>query len=160
MLKILKTTLCAAAAATLLAGCSDVLYPGDGVGTFTGTWDGTEWRGRAYAVLQDDSLTVIGHRPDPQYFYDEYVQAKVRYTGPGTYTIAESAGQLAKITGGDAGYFPPAQGTLVISAFNQATHSVSGTITLHAGSMQPAWNASGSFDAYVYTNFKQVPPAR
>jgi len=158
MPKILEKTLCAAAAAALLAGCGDNLLPGDDGGNFVGVWDGAAWTGRAWTVLQNDSLTVVGHRADPQHYYDEYVQAKVLFTGPGTYTISESAGQLAKITGGDAGYFPPASGTLVIRDYDAAAHTVSGDITLHAGSMQPAWNASGSFEAHVYTNFNQVPP--
>lgn len=158
MLKILKKTLCAAAAAALLAGCGDDLLPDEGGGNFVGVWDGAAWSGRAWAVLQNDSLTVVGHRADPRYYYDEYVQAKVPFTGPGTYTIPESAGQLAKITGGDAGSFPPASGTLVIRAYDASAHTISGDLTLHAGSMQPAWNASGTFEAYVYTNSAQVPP--
>lgn len=160
MLKILKTTLCGAVAAVLLAGCADDLLPPDQGGNFVGVWDGAVWTGKAFAVLQNDSLTVVAHRKDPQYYYDEYVQAKVPFTGPGTYTIPESAGQLARIVGGDAGYFPPAAGTLVIRAYDASAHTVSGDVTLRATSMQPAWDATGSFEARVFTNFDQATSAR
>lgn len=160
MLKILKTALCAATATALLAGCADDLLPDDTGGNFVGTWDGAAWTGQAYAVLQNDSLTVVGHRADPQHFYDEYVQARVRFTGPGTYAIPESAGQLAQIVGGDAGTFPPAAGTLVIRDYDASAHTLSGDITLRAGSVQPAWDVSGTFRAYVYGSFDQVPTTR
>jgi len=160
MLKILKTTLCAVAAAALLGGCADDLLPDEGGGNFVGTWNGTVWTGQAYAVLRNDSLTVVGHRADPQHAYDEYVQARVRFTGPDTYTFAESDGQLAQVVGGDAGTFPPAAGTLVIRDYNASAHTISGDITLHAGSVQPAWDVSGTFQAYVYASFTEVPTTR
>src|ERR1700741_1137473 len=131
--------------------------PGSRLGTFDGTWDGAAWRGTAWAVLDGDSLTVVGHRPDPQYFYDEYVQARVRFAGPGTYPVPPSDGALAKIVGGDAGSFPPSDGTLVIYSYDAASHTISGALTLRAGSMSPAWNASGLFDAPVYSSFQAVP---
>ncbi len=150
------------AAAGVLAACSDgLLAPGEReAGTFRGTWDGASWSGRSYAVLHDDTMTVVGHRKDPQYFYDEYIQARVAFTGPGTYAIGESGGQLGKIVGGDAGWTPPAAGTLVIRAYDASAHTVSGEVALRATSFTPAWDASGSFDAPVYSSFTQVPPAR
>jgi hypothetical protein len=149
-----------ALAAGLLAGCSGGLFGIGSLqqGTFEGTWDGAAWRGNAYAVLQGDSLTVVGRRPDPKYFYDEYVRVRVRFTGPGTYPVAESQGELGKIVGGDAGWFPPSAGTLVIDSYDQGSHTVSGSVTLRAESMQPAWDASGRFEAPVYSSFQQVPP--
>src|SRR5215212_46896 len=97
-----------ALAVAALAGCSDgPLVPGlVGPGVFDGTWDGAEWRGTAVAVLQDDSLTVLGRRRHPVYYQDEYIKVRVRFTGPGTYTVPESQGELGMIVGGDAGYTP------------------------------------------------------
>jgi hypothetical protein len=154
------TMLRTAIAAGLLAGCSDGLLTSrdDELGTFDGTWDGATWRGTAYAVLQGDSLTVVGHRPDPKYFYDEYVQVRIRFTGPGTYTVPETAAGLAKITGGDAGSFPTADGTVVITGYDAGSRTISGAVILRARSMSPEWNASGSFAAPVYRSFAEVPP--
>ena len=154
------TMLRTAIAAGLLAGCADGLLPSrDGeLGTFDGSWDGATWRGTAFAVLQGDSLTVVAHRPDPKYFYDEYVQVRVRFDGVGSYAVPEAAGGLSKITGGDAGYFPPAGGTLVITAYDAGSRAIAGSVTLRARSMNPEWIASGSFAAPVYSSLAEVPP--
>lgn len=151
-----------ALAAGVLAACSHgPASPGSlRPGTFDGSWDGAAWRGSAYAVLHGDSLTVVGHRPDPQFRYDEYVQARVRFTGPGPYSVAAHEGQLSKVVGGDAGSFPAAEGTLVIYAYDQAAHTILGSVTLRAGSVQPAWNATGRFEGPVYAGFQQVPQDR
>lgn len=148
-----------AIAAGLLAGCSNGLLPSrdGGLGTFDGTWDGAAWRGSAYAVLQGDSLTVVGHRPDPKFFYDEYVQVRVRFDGPGTYSVPESDGMLSKIDGGDAGWMPYAGGTLLVTAYDAGSRTVSGYVTLRASSIAPAWQASGNFTAPVYARFADVP---
>ena len=150
-----------AIAAGLLAGCADGLLAPDGeLGTFDGTWDGASWRGSAYAVLQDDSLTVVAHRPDPQYFYDEYIQARVRFDGAGTYPVPEAAGLLSKIVGGDAGSIPPAAGTVVITGYDAGSRRVSGFVSLRARSVNPEWHATGSFTAPVYRNWGDVPADR
>lgn len=150
-----------ALAAGLTAACGDGPFAASGgLGRFDGVWDGAAWRGSAYAVLQGDSLTLVGHRPDPKYFYDEYVQARIRFTGPGTYAVPESDGQLAKITGGDAGWFPPSGGTLVVRAYSAGERTISGTITLRSTTPSLEWNASGDFDAPVYTRFTDVPVDR
>jgi hypothetical protein len=147
-----------ALAAGLLAGCSDILTSRDGeLGTFDGTWDGATWRGSAYAVLQGDSLTVVGHRPDPRFFYDEYVQVRVRFDGPGSYPVPESDGMLSKIDGGDAGWMPYARGTLLVTAYDAGAGAVSGYVTLRASSFDPVWQASGNFTAPVYARFTDVP---
>ena len=55
----------------LLVGCSESsTSPDVDRGTFLGQWDGAGWRGHAYAVLQNDTLSIIAHRPDPKYYYD------------------------------------------------------------------------------------------
>jgi hypothetical protein len=105
-------------------------------------------------------MTVVAHRKDPGTYYDEYVQVRVAFTGPGTYAFPESAGTLMKIVGGDAGWSPPASGTLVIHAYDASAHTVQGEVVLRAESFQPAWNVAGSFYAPVYSSFDQVPPAR
>ena len=149
-----------AIAAGLLAGCSDGLLTSrdSELGTFDGTWDGATWRGTAFAVLQGDSLTVVAHRPDPKYFYDEYVRASIRFAGPGNYSVAEAAGQLSKITGGDAGWMPRAGGTLLITGYDAGSRMVSGYVTLRASSFDPEWRAAGNFSAPVYPSFADVPP--
>jgi len=149
-------------ASAVLGGCSGGLLPGGQAepGTFSGTWDGAAWNGRSYAVLHHDTMTVVGHRKDPQYYYDEYIVVQVPFTGPGTYAVSESAGELKKLVGGDAGQFPPAAGTLVIQRYDASSHTVSGQVTLRATSLQPAWEASGSFDAPVYSSFDLAPRGR
>jgi hypothetical protein len=148
-----------ALAVAALAGCSDgPLGPRlVGLGVFDGTWDGAEWRGSAVAILQHDSLTVIGTRRHPVYYQDEYIKAQVRFTGPGTYAIPESQGELGMIVGGDAGYMPKSAGTLVIDGYDATEQTVSGYVTLRAGSRQPAWEVSGRFAAPVYPSFEAVP---
>ncbi len=145
----------------ILAACSSPSHPSERLeGSFEGRWDDAPWRGRAYAVLRGDTLYVGAHRPDPKYFYDEHVQAQVLFSGAGTYPIRGRAGQLARITGGDAGHFPDAEGTLVVHSYNDQTRTVMGELYLHAESMQPAWQVQGQFRAPVYTSFTEVPPAR
>jgi hypothetical protein len=126
-------------------------------GTFVGRWDGNRWEGHAYAVLQDDTLFIIAHRPDPEYFYDEYIHAKLPYTGPGSYAIPESDGELRKITGGDAGYFPKASGTLTVHDGPPEALRVSGQLTLTADHFGTLWTADGAFDAPVYSSFAHIP---
>lgn len=159
MMRRFGTMLRMAIAGGLLAGCSDGLLTSreSELGTFDGTWDGATWRGTAYAVLQGDSLTVVGHRADPKFVYDEYVTATIRFAGPGSYSVAEPAGQLSKITGGDAGWMPRADGTLLITAYDAGSRTVSGYVTLRARSFDPEWQADGSFTAPVYPSLADVP---
>src|SRR5688500_10019455 len=88
-----RPRLSALAAAALLAaaGCvsGDPLSPPPvaGLGTLEGRWDGEEWRGYGYAVLSADTLYLVGHRPDPKYFYDEVVQVQVPFRGAAAYAL-------------------------------------------------------------------------
>ena len=152
----------AALAAAILSACSS--GPSDPserqVGSFEGRWDGLPWRGRSYAVLQRDTLFVVGHRPDPKVYYDEYIRARVPFSGTGTYPIEGRAGQLAKISGGDAGYFPDATGTLTIRSYDAQARTVAGEISLRAESVNPAWHAQGEFHTPVYSSFAEVPSAK
>lgn len=152
----------AALVAGILSACS--LGPSDlserRVGSFEGRWDGLPWRGHSYAVLQRDTLFVVGHRPDPMAYYDEYIRARVPFSGTGTYRIEGRAGQLAKIVGGDAGYFPDATGTLTIRSYDAQARTVAGEISLSAESVTPAWHAEGEFHTRVYSSFAEVPSAR
>jgi hypothetical protein len=146
----------------LLGACSDGLtdpakLP---VGSFNGRWDGAAWHGRSFAVLTHDTLFVFGHRPDPQYYYDEYIQARVVFTGRGSYFVPESAGQLAKITGGDAGYLPSAEGTLIVSGYDPNAGTLVGELTLTANHDGATWRARGAFHTPVYASFLEVPPVR
>jgi hypothetical protein len=110
-----------------------------------------------YAVLQDDTLFIIAHRPDPKHFYDEYIRAKLQYTGPGSYAIPDPDGELMKITGGDAGYFPKAGGTLIVHGYSSQPLRVSGQLTLTADHSGTLWTADGEFDAPVYSSFAHIP---
>lgn len=144
-------------AAAALGACG-ITEASPRVGTFDGEWDGDAWRGRAVAVLRDDTLWVTGHRPDPQYFYDEYVTARVPFRGPGAYTIRGDAGHLSRLTGGDAGSFTDAGGVLLVRSYDRAERVVTGTLTLRGADRD--WRVSGEFSAGVYDRSQDVPPAR
>ena len=139
-----------------LAACDGVFSSRAAAGTFDGEWDGATWRGNAYAVLQHDTMTVVGHRPDPTYFYDEYVQARVHFTGPGTYALTAEQGALSQIVGGDAGSFTGAVGTLVVKSYDAGSHAVSGELRLDAAGPE-TWHVTGSFQASVYPSAALVP---
>jgi hypothetical protein len=126
-------------------------------GSFVGQWDSRTWQGDAYAVLQGETLRFIAHRPDPQYLYDEYIEAELHFTGPGTYDIPLEAGRLSKVTGGDAGYFPSAAGSLVISEFDSETRTVAGTLALTAHHGGTEWVAAGQFSAPVFSEYQEIP---
>jgi hypothetical protein len=111
-------------------------------------------------VLQNDTLFIIAHRPDPEYFYDEYIHAKLRYTGPGSYAVPDSDGELRKITGGDAGHFPKAAGTLTVHGYSSQPHRVFGQLTLTADHFGTLWTVDGEFDAPVYSSFADIPWTR
>lgn len=148
-------------AVAAVGACNGLADPSDqAMGSFVGRWDGEVWRGRAYAVLRGDTLHVVGHRPDPRYYYDEYVEARVLFTGPGRYAVPAKAGRLSKITGGDAGYFPDASGTLVVRSYDAQSRTVSGTVELRASHGGAVWEAQGQFHAPVYAGYDEVPPPR
>jgi hypothetical protein len=142
----------------LLSGCSGSPTASSvDPGTFVGRWDGSRWEGHAYAVLQNDTLFIIAHRPDPEYFYDEFIRAKLPYTGPGSYAVPEPDGELMKITGGDAGHFPRAGGTLTVHGYSSHPHRISGQLELTADHFGTLWTADGEFDAPVYSSFGDIP---
>ena len=130
----------------------------EGFGPFAGKWDGERWEAMGYAVLDGDTLHVVGHRPDPKYYYDEYVQVRVPYQGVGTYEIPAHRGSLAKITGGDAGYFPDAAGVLRITGYSAAEQRARGTLHLEADGPDGRWRfEDGAFEVPVYASFRDVP---
>jgi hypothetical protein len=142
----------------LVAGCSGSPTSSNvDRGAFIGRWDGSRWEGHAYAVLQNDTLFILAHRPDSKYFYDEYVHAKLQYAGPQTYSIPESAGELRKITGGDAGYFPKAGGTLTVHEHSLHPHRISGDLVLTADHFGTLWTVEGQFEAPVFSSFSEIP---
>lgn len=158
---VVRTWVLAFAAVAALGACDVLTGSSDPEpGRFVGRWDGEAWRGRAYAVLRDDTLHVTGHRPDPRYYYDEYVSARVPFTGPGRYTVSLKEGRLSKMTGGDAGYFPDASGTLVIRSYDAAAATVTGSVELRAEHAGEVWVARGEFDAPVYARSQDVPQVR
>jgi len=146
----------AALAAGVLAACSDSTGSSPEFGTFSGSWNGSAWSGNAFAVLANDSLTVVAHYRDTKHFYDEVVTARVRFTGPGTYAVAFGDGELQEIVGGDAGYFARSQGTLVVESYDASARSASGTLTLQSEPMPTPWNASGTFSAPVLSRYPDV----
>lgn len=82
------------------------------------------------------------------------------FSGRGTYSVAEAAGQLAKIVGADAGYFPSAAGTLTIDRYDAGARTVAGELRLHTEFDGSPWQATGRFQAPVYPSFQAVPPFR
>jgi len=150
------------AVVTLVVGCSDgpAAPVIDGTGEFTGAWDGSAWLGRGYAVLRGDTLHLIGHRPDTQYYYDEYVNLHFENRGSGTYALPGSgAARLMKITGGDAGWFPDAIGRVTIRV---GPTSVSGSLELYAdGPDGKLWRFErGRFSVPLYEEWSAVPVLR
>ena len=144
----------------------DPVAPDAGFGVFEGRWDGKDWRGQGYAVLIADTLHLFGHRPDPQSYYDEFVRARVRFTGPGTYAVATEQGSMEQITGGDAGYFPSASGELRVTRYDATTRRVAGTLRLRVTDPRypPGtfdWRfEDGTFDVPVYTRWEDRPLLR
>jgi hypothetical protein len=146
----------AALAAGVLAACSDSTGSSPELGTFSGSWNGNAWSGNAFAVLANDSLTVVAHYRDPKHFYDEVITARVRFTGPGTYAVVLGDGELQEIVGGDAGLFARSEGTLTVESYDAAARSASGTLALHSEAMPTAWSASGTFSAPVLSRYPNV----
>ncbi len=158
---VTRTWLLPLLAAAALGACNDLVSPRDReVGSFVGSWDGQPWEGRSYAVLRDDTLHLVAHRPDPQFFYDEYIRASVPFRGAAAYQVPAAAGELAKITGGDAGYFPQASGNLLVTTYDAEGGTISGQIELRAPHDGRVWEAQGQFHARIYPSFQDVPPAR
>ena len=142
-----------------LAGCAnDGFEPMRGFGTFEGQWDGMEWHGQGYAVLVNDTLYITGHRPDPDVYYDEFVQVRVPFTGAATYTLDAAHGALKQVTGGDAGYMSGARGELRVTQYDAQGARVRGTLQLT--SVLPGLNwrfDSGSFDVPIYDSWAEIP---
>lgn len=129
----------------------------DGTGPFNGFWDGSRWLGRGYAVTQGDTIHIVGHRPDRTYWYDEYVRIDVALDGPGVYELpADGTARLAKITGGDAGWFPGASGTVTIDSVKGRIY---GTVELEAdGPDGKLWTFKlGRFELPIYSSYANVP---
>ncbi|CAA9298898.1 MAG: hypothetical protein AVDCRST_MAG68-242 [uncultured Gemmatimonadetes bacterium] len=147
---------------TLLAACDrGSTGPSDGrFGSFQGRWDGDPWHGLSYAVMDGDTLQIVGHRPDPKVYYDEFVVARIRFTGPGVYPVSGRAGHLSKLVGGDAGYFHDAGGTVIISGHDARERTVTGSVSLVADRADPDWRVDGTFSAPVYLDYRDVPRVR
>jgi hypothetical protein len=150
---------------TTLAGCTvaddpvAVVRPGAGFGTVQGQWNDTSWSGLGYAVLHDDTLEIVGHRPDPRYYYDEYVRARVAFRGVGHYQVDAEEGSLRQITGGDAGHFPRSTGELRVGEYDAAAGRVRGTLALVSVEAHLPWRFEyGRFDVPVYAHWADVPP--
>ncbi|GAC1515705.1 MAG: hypothetical protein NVS1B4_07300 [Gemmatimonadaceae bacterium] len=128
-------------------------------GTLTGVWTGVAWSGLAYAVLLHDTLHVVGHRVDPQYYYDEHVQTRVSYRGVGEYPVGSSVTSLLKVVGGDgivgsAG----AEGVVQITSVVDGGNRLEGTMRLTATTGARGWTfTDGSFSVPVYRSWAAVP---
>jgi hypothetical protein len=143
----------AALAAGMLAACSDSTGPSPELGTFAGTWNGASWRGNAFAVLANDSLSVVAHYRDAKHLFDQVITTRVRFTGPGTYAVAFGDGELKEIVGGDAGVSARSEGALVVASYDAAARSASGTLALHSETMPTSWSASGAFAGPVLSHY-------
>ncbi len=105
-----------------------------------------------------DTLYLFGHRPDPRYFYDEYVNIQVPFRGAGRYALATSDASLWQITGGDAGHFLGAAGELHVTRYDAAGARLRGTVRLAGAERGLSWRfEQGSFDVPVYTDRADVP---
>src|SRR5687768_7353335 len=147
-------------AAFVIIGCGgDPLSPlPDGFGRFTGIWNGDSWSGFGYAVIRNDTLFLVGHRPDRKYYYDEYVHVSMPFTGTGTYTIDPAEGHLSAVVGGDAGFFRSASGMLSVSLYESDSRTVEGTVSLVAASASATWTfENGRFRVPIYDDFGDVP---
>ena len=135
---------------------ADLLAPVDGLGVVSGEWDGAAWRGYGYAVVSGEGILLVGHRPDPHYYYDEFVRAWFPFTGVGTYGVPDSTGALWKIVGGDAGEMPFAAGELRVTFADAGPRTLRGTLSLDAASR--GWHFRlGTFDVPVYSSWALVP---
>jgi hypothetical protein len=153
--------------APILGGCGrdtvapQPLAPRAGLGTFDGRWDGAAWHGYGYAVLVADTLFVVGHRPDPRYYYDEYVRARVLFHGVATYAVSAGMASLEQIVGGDAGYFPDAAGELDVTEYDASAARVRGVVQLASVEPSHPWKfEQGAFDVPVYARWQDVPRVR
>lgn len=128
-------------------------------GAFVGRWDGARWEGGGHALLVGDTLRIVGHRPDRRSHYDEYVWVHVPFAGTGTYALDTTHAQLQKVVGGDAGWFPRARGTLVVTHFSREERRVRGEIELTAdGPDGKTWRfEEGRFDLALYFDYRDVP---
>jgi hypothetical protein len=147
-------------AAFVIISCSgDPLAPlPDGFGRFTGIWDGDSWSGLGYAVIRNDTLFLVGHRPDPKYYHDEYVDVSTPFTGTGTYTIDPAEGHLSMVVGGDAGFFRSASGILSVTRYESESRTLEGTVSLVAASASATWTfEDGRFRVPIYDDFGDVP---
>ena len=155
--------LIAAVCAMVISACGGdptALDPVEGFGPFTGRWNGESWRGYGYAVVRNDSLFLVAHRPDPRYYYDEYVRVTTPFAGRGTYEIAADGGRLAQVTGGDAGHFPSASGTLRVTSYEIGSGMMKGTVSLVSANDALPWTfVGGAFSVPVYESFAAVPDA-
>jgi hypothetical protein len=109
-------------------------------------------------VVVSDSLFLIGR-------YDisaaagitDQVRVAIPFAGVGSYQIKSSEGELAKITGGDTGFFPDATGQMQITNYDGVI--LSGTISLTAQGPDGVWRfENGTFDVPVFMSFAEVPP--
>ena len=155
----LIAAVCVMAISACGGGGPTALGPAEGFGPFTGRWDGESWRGYGFAVVRDDSLFLSAHRPDPRYYYDEYVRVATPFAGIGTYEIAADGGRLAKMTGGDAGHFPSASGTLRVTSYEIGSGTIKGTIALVSAKEALPWTFLGAFSVPIYESFEAVPDA-
>ena len=146
--------------AAALAGCAAdrATAAETGFGTMAGRWDGADWQGLGHAVLDGDTLYLVGHRPDPRSYYDEYVRVRVAFRGAADYEVRPSHGSLAHIWGGDAGYFPDARGELRIAEYVAAPARVRGTLSLVSTDPRLPWRFDGgAFDVPLYARPADVP---
>ena len=140
--------------------CTDILEPGspDGNRAFTGTWNGSAWSGRGYAVIHDDTLYLLGEEPLRPRGYDRYVRVQTPFRGSGRYIIDAGEGELGALDG-DAGYFPPASGVLVVTSDGGSPRILEGRVWLSSTERGLPWKFEhGEFRVRVYTAFNQVPP--
>lgn len=118
-------------------------------GRMTGTLDGAAWKGGAWAVLYQGSLSVGSMRDRAE----QHVVLEVPFTGPGRYNVEAGEGRYYETVGLDVLTYQAAatSGTLEVATYDPASGEITGTFTLAAAGERGATRfENGEFAARVF----------
>ena len=141
-----------------LSGCGDDLFElPAGFGRFEGRLNDAGWIGYGYAVIQNDSLYLVGRRDVAPGGNDaEEIRVRMRFTGVGNFTLNAGNSEFAEIVSGFATAFP-GTGQLQLATYDGSF--LVGTVALTSQGPNGARRfESGTFDVPVFMSFGEVPP--
>ncbi len=141
-----------------LSACGDDLFElPSGFGRFEGRLNDAPWNGYGYAVIQNDTLYLVGRRDIAPGGNDaEEMRVRVPFTGAGTYQLTGASAEFADIVTGISTSLP-ATGQMELATYD-GIFSV-GTITLTAQTAGGTRRfTAGTFDVPVFMSFGEVPP--